>query len=298
MARWPFFFYFIPSLPEILWKVGSLAWRVRAPWRVGLYLFRFQPSRDSLEGGLAHLGKSTRHGALAFIYFFSSHPEFLWRVDLLTLASPHAMACWSFFFYFIPSLPEILWKVGSLTWRVCAPRRVGLYLFLFQPSRVPLEGGLTHLGESMCHGTLAFISFISSLPEFLWRVDLLTLVSPHATVCWPLRTLSPAFQGSPGRWARSLGEPACHGTLAFLFLFHSQPSRDLLEGGLARLASPCAMACWLLFTLFPAFQSTSGRWACLLGKSAHCNALAVLRGVGLYVFIFTCLKNAQVVHLL
>jgi hypothetical protein len=147
---------------------------------------------------------------------------------------------------FVSSHPEFLWKVGSLAWRVCAPQRVGLYLFRFQPSRVPLEGGLAHLA------------------------------SLHAMACWPLCTLSPAFQGSPGRWAHSLGEPACHGTLAFLFLFHSQPSRDPLEGGLAHLASPCAMAHWLLFTLFPAFQSSSGRWACLLGKSARCNTLAVL----------------------
>jgi hypothetical protein len=55
MARWPFFFYFIPSLPEIFWKVGLLAWQVRAPWRVGFYLLCSQPSRVPLEDGLACL---------------------------------------------------------------------------------------------------------------------------------------------------------------------------------------------------------------------------------------------------
>jgi hypothetical protein len=172
------------------------------------------------------------------------------------------------------------------------PRHVGLYLFIFQPSRVPLEGGLAHLGESACHGVLAFMYFVPSLPGIPWKVGSFTW-----RACVPRHVGLYLFIFQPSRvplegGLAHLGKSACHGTLAFLFIFHSQPSRDPLEGGLARLASLCAMARWLLFTSFPAFQSSSGRWACLLGRSARCNALAVLRGVSLYVFIFTCLKNA------
>jgi hypothetical protein len=187
MARWPFCFYFVPSLPEILWKVGSLAWRVCAPRCVGLYLLRPQPSRDPLEGGLVHL------------------------------ASLHATACWSL-----------------------------IYLLHPQPSRDPLEGGLAGL------------------------------VSLRATACWPLFLSFPAFRRSSGRWAHPLGEPACHGALALLFLFRSQPSRDPLEDGLAGLAGLCATACWSLFISFPAFQRSSGRWARSPGEPACHGTLAFL----------------------
>ena len=91
-----------------------------------------------------------------------------------------------------------------------------------------------------------------------------------------MNILFPAIRRSFRWWARSLGESTHHGALVLLFLLHSQPSRDPLEGGLAGLASPCATACWLLFLSFPAFQRSSGRWAHLLGEPACHGALALL----------------------
>ena len=171
-ARWPLSISF-PAIQSSSGGWTRSPWRVRVPRHIGLYLFPFQPSRVPLEGGLAHLGKSARHGALAFIYFLSSHPEFLWRVDSLTLASPRAMAHWPFFFYFIPSLPEILWKVGLLAWRVHAPWHVGSYLLRSQPSRVPLEGGLAclvrlHIAMHwLCYEVLAFMCLFSLVSRML-----------------------------------------------------------------------------------------------------------------------------------
>jgi hypothetical protein len=204
---------------------------------VGLYFFLSQPSRDPLEGGL------------------------------IRLVSLRATARWPFCFYFVPSLPEILWKVGSLAWRVCAPQCVGLYLLRPQPSRDPLEGGLVHLAS--LHATACWSLIYSLHPQPSrdpLEGGLAGLASLRATACWPLFLSFPAFQRSSGRWAHPLGEPACHGALALLFLFRSQPSRDPLEGGLAGLASLRATARWPLFTSFPAFQRSSGRWACLLGE--------------------------------
>jgi hypothetical protein len=257
------FIYFISSHPEFLWRVDSLAWRVRAPRRVGLYLFHFQPSRVPLEGGLAHLGESARHGTLV-INLFTSSPAF---------------------------------QRSSGRWA-------------------------RSLDESACHGTLAFIYLFSSHPEFLWRVDSLTLASLHATACWPLCTSSPAFQGSPGRWARSLGEPACHGTLAFIYLFSSHPE-FLWRVDSLTLASLRATARWPFFLYFipslpeilwkvgslawrvcapwhvgfyllcsqPSRVPLEGGLACLVGLHVAMHWLCY-EVVSLYVFIFTCLKNA------
>ena len=187
-------FLFI-SFPAIQSSSGGWTrspWRVRAPRRVGLYLFPFQPSRVSLEGGLAHLGESARHGALAFIYFFSSHPEFLWRVDLLTLASPRATARWPLSI----SFPAIQSSSGGWTrspWRVRVPWHIGLSFSISFPAFQRSSGRWAcSLGESVCHGALAFIYFVPSLPEYLWKVGLLawyvcTLQCIGcATRCWPL----------------------------------------------------------------------------------------------------------------
>jgi hypothetical protein len=218
-ARWSLSISF-PAFQRSSGRWTCSPWQVCAPRRVGLYLFLFQPSRVPLEGGLAHLGESARHGVLAFL------------------------------FYFIPSLPEILWKVGSLAWRVRAPRRVGLYLFLFQPSRVPLEGGLAHLGESARHGALAFLFLFHSQPSRdPLEGGLASLASPRATACWPLFLSFPAFQSSSGGWTRSPWRVRVPRRVG-LYVLCPQPSRDPLEGGLVHLASLRAMARWPFFFYF------------------------------------------------
>jgi hypothetical protein len=54
-TRWSLSAYFAPSLPETLWEVGLSAWRICTLRRVGLYLLRSLPSRDTLEGGFVCL---------------------------------------------------------------------------------------------------------------------------------------------------------------------------------------------------------------------------------------------------
>jgi hypothetical protein len=249
MARWPFFFYFIPSLPEILWKVGSLAWRVCAPRRVGLCLFLFQPSRVPLEGGLTHLGESACHGTLAFLFLFHSQPSRdPLEGGLTSLASPRAVARWPLSISF-PAFQRFSGRWTCSPWQVHTPRRVGLYLFLFQPSRVPLEGGLAHLGESACHGMLVFLFLFHSQPSRdPLEGGLTNLASLRATARWPLSISFPAIQSSSGGWTHSpwrVHVPRHVG----LYFFHFQPSRVPLEGGLAHLGESACHGV-LAFTYF------------------------------------------------
>jgi hypothetical protein len=141
-ARWPLFIYF-PAIQSSSGGWTRSPWRVCMPRRVGLYVLRPQPSRDPLEGGLVHL------------------------------ASLRATARWPLFIYF----PAIQSSSGGWTrspWQVCVPRHVGLSFYISFPAFQRSSGRWAcSLGESVRHGTLAFIYFVPSLPEFLWKVGLL-----------------------------------------------------------------------------------------------------------------------------
>jgi hypothetical protein len=131
-TRWSLSIYFASSLPETLWGVDSSTWRVHTLRHVGLYLLISLPASQRHSGGwIRSLGGSVRYDALVFIHLFRSQPpRDTLGGGLVRLTTPRVTTRWSLSAYFAPSLPETLWEVGSSAWRICTLRRVGFIYFV------------------------------------------------------------------------------------------------------------------------------------------------------------------------
>jgi hypothetical protein len=266
--------------------VGSSGWRIRALRRVGLYLLISLPTSQRHSGRwIRPLGESARYDALVFIYLFRFQPP---RDTLgggfVHLADPRVTTRWPLSICFAPSHPETLWGVDSSTWRVRALRRVGLYPFISLPASQRHSGGwIRPLGESARYDALVFIylfhfqpprdtlgggfvyladprvttrwplsiCFAPSHPETLWEVDSSTwrVRALRRVGLYPFISL-PASQRHSGGWIRPLGESARYDALVFIYLFHFQPPRDTLGGGFVHLADPRVTMRWYLSIYF------------------------------------------------
>jgi hypothetical protein len=189
--------------------------RTTARWSL-IYLLRPQPSRDPLEGGLARL------------------------------TSLRATARWPLFIYF----PAIQSSSGGWTrspWRVCMPRRVGLYVLRPQPSRDPLEGGLVHLASLRATARWPLFIYFPAIQSSSGGWDSLTLASLRATARWPFFLYFipslPEILWKVG----SLAWRVCAPWHVGFYLLRSQPSRVPLEGGLACLVGLHVAMHWLCY---------------------------------------------------
>jgi hypothetical protein len=147
--------------------VGSSGWRIRALRRVGLYLLISLPTSQRHSGRwIRPLGESARYDALVFIYLFRFQPP---RDTLgggfVHLADPRVTTRWPLSICFTPSHPETLWGVDSFTWRIRALRRVGLCLFVSLPATQRHSGRwIRPLGESARYDALVFIHLFRFQP--------------------------------------------------------------------------------------------------------------------------------------
>jgi hypothetical protein len=243
---------------------------------VFIYLFHSQPPRDTLGGGFVHL------------------------------ASPRVTTRWSLSIYFVPSHPETLWGVDSFTWRICALRRVGIYLLILLPATQRHSGGwICPVGESARYDALVFIYlFHSQPPRDTLGGGFVHLASPHVTTRWSLSAYFapslpetlwgvdsfpwricalrrvgiypfisfPAAQRHSGGWTRLLDESARYDALVFICLFRSQPPRDTLGGGFVCLVNLHVTMCWLyLLRSLPSRDTLEGGFVCLVNLCIICD---------------------------
>jgi hypothetical protein len=277
-TRWPLSICFAPSHPETLWEVDSSTWRVRALRRVGLYPFISLPASQRHSGGwIRPLGESARYDALVFIYLFHFQPPrdtlgggfvYGWRIRALQRVG----LC------LFVSFPATQRHSGGWIRPLDESARYDalafIYLFRFQPPRDTLGGGFVHLASP--HVTTRWslsTYFASSHPETLWGVDSFPwrICALRCVGIYPFISF-PAAQRHSGGWTRLLDESARYDTLVFICLFRSQPPRDTLGGGFVCLANLHVTTCWLyLLRSLPSRDTLEGGFVCLVNLCIICD---------------------------